>query len=230
MTMRIARVVTDDRQWERVVHGAWVPNLRLLGGIRMQRLQLSVVACAMACALAVGCDNQNDYDNDGFGDDADGDDTDVDEFLTDGEIAQILVSANESEIEVASAAQGRVTSPVASTFAENMIAAHVASGEDLEALLADSNIEPDPNEVASDIEAAAAFMIRQLNNATIGNVDRVFMEGQAQFHLDVKNLIEDELIAAANDNDLRDFLEAMLTDVTAHYNAAVAGIGDIEAE
>jgi predicted outer membrane protein len=195
----------------------------------MQRLQLAVAACAFACALVAGCGPDN-YDNDGFGDDADGDDTDVDDFLSDGEIAQILIAANESEIEVSSAAQGRVTSPVASTYADNMVAAHVASGEDLEAILASSGIEPDDNKVASDIRAAAAFMIRQLNNATIGNVDRVFMEGQAQFHLDMKNLIEDELIAAANDNDLRDFLESMLVDVTAHYNSAVSGIGDMETE
>ena len=140
------------------------------------------------------------------------------EFLTDGDIVQIVSLVNRGEVDQARLAQTRASSADVREFAQMMITDHQNAQSQLE----QDNI-PDAaggGETARLLEASAAATVAALRTYTGATFDRAYMQSQVDQHRWTLNALDQSLVPGARDGDLRGQLLAIRASVAAHLARA----------
>jgi predicted outer membrane protein len=135
-------------------------------------------------------------------------------------IASVVRSANEGEIQQAKLALQRGRDAEVSSFAERMVDVHETSNDDLDQVLADLSIDQEPNRTAAALAADAIRGYTELNVARAGDFDREYMLLQVQMHAEVLQIADaaEELTPEAN---VRAFLTDLRITVEAHLDEAI---------
>lgn len=140
--------------------------------------------------------------------------------LSDGQIAAILTTVDDGEIEQAQAALQRATDPEVRDFASHMIDQHTASKRAGAQLAAQTGIKPVDSPKSKELQASGAQQLQLLNSAEQTNFDITYLSGQIEQHTAVLKLIEDQLLPAVNLPALRDQLQNARGMVQAHLDQA----------
>lgn len=140
--------------------------------------------------------------------------------LTDGQIAAILTTVDDGEIEQAQLALKKATNPEVRAFAEHMVEQHTTSKQEGARLAAQTSIKPADSPKSEELKQSAAEMLTRLNAADSNNFDVTYVDGQIQEHSDVLKLIKDQLVPAVNEPALRDHLSQARDMVQQHLDRA----------
>jgi putative membrane protein len=140
--------------------------------------------------------------------------------LSDGQIAAILRTVDDGEIEQAQLALKKASNPEVKAFAQHMVEQHTMSKEAGERLESQTNIKAADSPKSQELKQAGALMLARLNEADSNNFDITYIDGQIQQHSDVLKLIKDQLLPAVNEPALRDFLNQARDMVEQHLDRA----------
>jgi putative membrane protein len=140
--------------------------------------------------------------------------------LTTPEIFGVARAINEAEVEQATAVQGRLRNPAATRFAEQMIRDHGAAIEQLSALSSELAIAPADSDLRQKLVREAQDIMQRLSNASPTDLDQEYLDSQVTMHRRALEVLDDELIPAAEEQRLRQQLTTMRGHVAAHLSQA----------
>lgn len=169
-------------------------------------LHRALVACAAALALC-GCPEDTRR--------ADGE-------LTPGQVIGAARAINVSEIEQATAVQGRVTDPDLAMLADRVAQDHRAALESLEQVSTQLAVVGEESELTRELQEAAQDTTDELAARQGDELANDFVKAQLDSHQRALEIIDDELMPSTADPALQQYLTELRGLVSAHLEMARA--------
>lgn len=139
--------------------------------------------------------------------------------LNDAQIAAVMVSINQGEIDNGQLAEVRAFSPAVRNFAQHMVTSHTAMLSHDQSIFSRGHIVPSDNAVSNELKSGAQNQLSTLQSAHGRDFDRQYIDDQVSGHQEVLKLL-DQLIANAKSDDLKANLQASRAKVEDHLRMA----------
>ncbi len=153
-------------------------------------------------ALLVGCANANKSQQA--------------EMITDANIAAIVVGANNIDISAGKIALERSENTLVKNFAERMITDHTAVLNSAVALVTKLGVTPVNNQLVATLAEQSRNHEANLKSLSGSAFDKSYIDHEVAYHQAVINVIENQLIPAAQNNELKALLVSVLPAFNAH--------------
>lgn len=140
--------------------------------------------------------------------------------LTDGQILKVLSTVDEGEISQAQVALKKTNDQRIRDFANHMVEEHTASKQAGAQLASRDSLTLAESPKSTALEASASQMLEQLNGAEGAAFDNAYVSGQIDQHGEVLTLIDQQLLPAVVNADLRDTLNTARGMVARHLEQA----------
>lgn len=138
--------------------------------------------------------------------------------LDDGEILAVVRTVNSAGVAAAELATERAAAGDTRQYAQHVMADHSKSNQQVATLAA--AIPPRDNPLSMTLREQGAADIEKLERHSGEQFDRVFVEAQARMHQQVLDTIDDQLLPAAEDQQLRMLLQTTRDQVAMHLEHA----------
>ncbi len=139
-----------------------------------------------------------------------------DNEFTEAEILHIAKITNQFEVEFAELALQRTDNDEVHQVANMMIRDHNEIIEELEELIGDMEETPRESEFSEELENQAREVISELGNAVGPQFDEIYITNEVEYHQQLLDLINEELLAETDDRELSAFLTNMTSELNAH--------------
>ena len=136
--------------------------------------------------------------------------------LSDANIAAIVVTYNNEEIEHAKLAQERATNAEVKQFARTMITDHNAVNQKANALATQLNLTPMESDASRKLSTDGNLFRTNLQTQSGAEFDRSYIANEVALHEQVLNQIDQQLIPQSDNADLRRLLQETRPAVEAH--------------
>jgi putative membrane protein len=136
--------------------------------------------------------------------------------LTDPEIASVAVVANKVDIGYAEVAKKKSKNADVLKFAETMAADHKAVIDQAVALVTKLHVTPADNAVSKKLLADAEKTKKMLNSKSGKAFDKAYIDNEVAYHKAVISVVENVLIAQAQNAELKALLEKVMPTLRAH--------------
>jgi putative membrane protein len=140
--------------------------------------------------------------------------------MSDADIASIVTTANQGEIDQANAALAKASSSDVRDFAQMMVRDHTNALNATQSLISNQNITPTDNATSTALRSGSQQTISALNTYSGTNFDRTYMQAMVDAHQWLLNTMDSTLIPSAHSRALRDLLQTQRTTVAAHLDRA----------
>jgi putative membrane protein len=140
--------------------------------------------------------------------------------LSDAEVAHIVKTADEGEIDAAKVAVKKTKNNDVKAFANMMIKEHKENEKETKSIAKKGKFKAKDNDISKDLKKDAKESIAQLKKLKGAEFDKAYMTGQVAMHERVLNDLQTKLIPAAKNADLKAQLEATKTHVESHLAKA----------
>lgn len=147
--------------------------------------------------------------------------------MSDAEVAGLVRTANDGEIQHGEIARTRAQNSAVRDFASMMVTDHTRSNEQLQQLLADRGMSTADAPQTVQLRQSAAATAAALDRYSGADFDRAYMRSQVELHQWLLTTLDGTLIPSARDRQLRAQLQAMRGAVAAHLNRAQQIAGSI---
>lgn len=128
--------------------------------------------------------------------------------LSDGEIAHVVRTVNEAQIDQAQVALPRLERADNRSFAERRMAEHSASNYEVTLLAQRPELAPEDNMVSVELGSESERTIATLREATDEQIDLAYTDSQVMSYDKLVKLFETQLLVDARDTELRAFLDS----------------------
>jgi putative membrane protein len=139
---------------------------------------------------------------------------------TDAEIAHVVVTSNDLDIETAKLAKRRTENPAVLSFAERMITDHTTMNDKAKDLAAQLDLTPTDNPTSQQMKRDHDAMAAILKDLEGGAFDKAYVDSQVTFHANVLDQVDRVLLPNAKDAELKALLEGARPVVAAHLEHA----------
>lgn len=137
--------------------------------------------------------------------------------LSESQIAGVVSTINRGEILQAQSALRLVDTADVGAYAQRMIDEHQKSEQRLDAILPEIGLDRGESELSLRLESTAQVMDQNLNNLATGqDPDAAYLEIQIVMHRQALQLLDDQLIPAAQRPEIRSFLQETRGSVQMH--------------
>lgn len=140
--------------------------------------------------------------------------------VTDPQIADIVLAANDVDVQAGEMAKARATDPRVKAFAERMITDHTGVNKAASDLVAKLGVTPEPNPTSKQLRDGGASTRQTLGARSGADFDRAYMDSEITYHQAVLDAIDHTLIPGATNAELRALLEQTRPAVDAHLQHA----------
>lgn len=141
--------------------------------------------------------------------------------LTDEEIVGIIAVANVNEINAGKLAASNAYKDNVKAFAAQMVKDHRAMDQKMGQLAVKLKLNPMPTETSEALKTQGNEIMENLKIAPKGPIfDKEYMSGQVMAHEKVLNLVNDELIPSAKNEQLRKLLQESSRKIESHLERA----------
>jgi putative membrane protein len=140
--------------------------------------------------------------------------------LEDAQIMKITANVDTAEIEQAKVAKTKAQNAQVKKFATHMISEHTKSKQKGMRLSKKADLDPADSELGTQLETKATRMLESLEAADKTAFDSAYMQAQVQQHQEVLNLLDQQLIPNAKNEDLKQELQATREMVSKHLTQA----------
>ncbi len=141
--------------------------------------------------------------------------------LSDGQILKFTHNANGGEIAQAKLAKTKSKDAKVKKFAEAMITDHSDADKKGKALATKNKITLADSTEASGLAADAEKTSDDLKAASAGDFDKAYVDVQVKEHQAVLDALDNKLIPAAVNEDVKEYLKAVREKVSMHLQHAV---------
>lgn len=139
---------------------------------------------------------------------------------TDGNIAAMLLAANNTDISYAKLAPARASSPAIKDFATRMIVDHSAVNTAVTDLIARTRIKPEENTQSLDFRDESTTKRDLMRGMEGRQFDSTYIANEITYHTNLLKTLDTVLIAKARDAQLRQVLVSVRPAVVAHLEHA----------
>lgn len=192
-------------------------------------LPLLAVVLVLSSAALVGCSKKSGTggatsDTTGMGTSGMSESTNMNQGgaiqLTDAEIAQIVKTANEGDVENGKAAGGKSKNADVKTFARQMVNDHTAANKNVDALAKKLNLSLQDNPTSTALKQQVEAKRDSLKKLDGAAFDRAYMDAEVALHEQLLNDLDNTLIPQAQNADLKQLLQETRSVVENHLRMA----------
>lgn len=140
--------------------------------------------------------------------------------LSDGEIAEIMMTANKAEIDAAKVAKSKASDGSVKDFAHHMIDEHESNQKDGKKITKDEKIKSKSNDEAKNLKKNAKDDLADLKKKKGLDFDRAYIDGQVNMHQQLLSDLDEKLIPQAQNPQFKTFLTETRTHVEQHLAKA----------
>jgi len=139
---------------------------------------------------------------------------------TDPQIAAIVVTANQVDIDAGKLAKSRTKSKEVSKFAQQMITDHGGVNKQATALVTKLKVKPEPNDTSRSLQKGGDENIAKLKKMKGAEFDRAYVEHEVAYHQAVIDALDKTLVPSASNAELKDLLVKVRPAFVAHLDHA----------
>jgi len=125
---------------------------------------------------------------------------------TDPQIAAIVVTANQVDIDAGKLAKTKAQSPDVQAFAQRMITDHSAVNKSATDLVQKVHVTPQPNPTSESLQKGGDQNLATLKGLTGSAFDKAYIEHEVAYHEAVLQAMDKTLIPSAQNADLKALL------------------------
>jgi putative membrane protein len=140
--------------------------------------------------------------------------------VTDAQIASIVVTANQVDIDAGNLAKSRSTNKEVVKFAELMVTDHTGVNKAAGDLVAKLGVKPEDNPTSKSLKAGGDKNLANLKNLKGAAFDRAYVDHEVAYHQQVLDALDKTLIPGAKNADLKALLVKVRPAFVAHLEHA----------
>jgi putative membrane protein len=163
----------------------------------MERLAVTFFAALFLAANAIAADSPND-----------------------AQIASIVVTANQVDIDAGKLAQSRANSAEVKDFGKQMVTDHTAVNKQASALAKKLKLTPQDNPTSQSLKSGGADNLKKLQKMKGPEFDNAYIEHEIAYHEQVIDALNKTLIPSAKNAELKKLLQTGLPLFEGHLEHA----------
>ena len=162
-------------------------------------MKLSVIALASSLVLPVAASAQG---------------------INDAQIASIVVTANQVDIDAGNFAQTRANNAQVKQFAQQMVTDHTGVNKQATELAAKLKVTPEDNPTSQSLKSGGEENINKLKNLKGSDFDKAYVDHEVAYHQAVLDAVDKTLIPGAKNEELKALLVKTRPAFVAHLEHA----------
>jgi putative membrane protein len=139
---------------------------------------------------------------------------------SDPQIAHIVVTANQIDIDAGKLAKSRSKNKEVQAFAQQMITDHSAVNKQATALAKKLGVKPEDNDTSKSLKDGARKNTDSLKKLKDGKFDKAYIDHEVAYHQAVLDAIDKTLIPSAQNAELKGLIEKVQPAFQAHLDHA----------
>ncbi len=139
---------------------------------------------------------------------------------TDPQIAGIVVTANQIDIDAGKLAKSHTKNKEVSKFAQQMITDHTAVNKQAGALAKKLGVTPADSDTSKSLKSGAQKNIANLKGLKGAAFDKAYVDHEVEYHQAVLDAIDKVLIPSAKNAELKDLITKVRPAIQAHLDHA----------
>ena len=139
---------------------------------------------------------------------------------SDAQIAAIVVTANQVDIDAGELAKSKAQSPQVREFAQQMITDHTGVNKQASALVSKLKVTPEPNDTSKSLQQGGDANLANLKTLSGSAFDRAYVEHEVAYHQQVIDALDKTLVPSAQNAELKALLVKVRPAFVAHLEHA----------
>lgn len=139
---------------------------------------------------------------------------------TDAQIAHIVVTANQVDINAGKLAQSKGTNKDVKAFAKQMVTDHSGVNKQATALVKKLKVKPEDNPTSKSLMAGGEANIKKLKGLKGKEFDKAYIDNEVAYHQAVLDEIDKTLIPNSKNAELKDLIVKVQPAFVAHLEHA----------
>src|SRR5712671_7427383 len=139
---------------------------------------------------------------------------------SDPQIAGIVVTADQIDIEAGKLAKSHTKNKEVSKFAQQMITDHTAVNKQAGALAKKLGVKPEDSPTSQSLKTGAAENTKNLKGLKGAAFDKAYVDHEVGYHQQVLDAIDKLLIPSAKNAELKDLIVKVRPAIAAHLDHA----------
>ena len=140
--------------------------------------------------------------------------------INDAQIASIVVTANQVDIDAGELAKARSTNTEVKKFAELMIEAHTGVNKSATALVTKLKVTPEDNPTSQNLKSGGDANLKALTGLKGRAFDKAYIDHEVTYHQAVLDAVDKTLIPGAKNEELKALLQKVRPAFVAHLEHA----------
>lgn len=138
----------------------------------------------------------------------------------DAQIAAIVVTANQVDIDAGELAKSRSKNTQVKEFAQRMITDHSGVNKSAVELVTKLKVKPEENDTSKSLKAGGADTIKKLKALNGKDFDKAYVDNEVAYHQTVLDALDNTLIPNASNGELKALLVKVRPAFVAHLEHA----------
>ena len=138
----------------------------------------------------------------------------------DAQIAAIVVTANQVDIDAGRLAETRATHTQVKAFAKQMVTDHTGVNKQATDLVTKLGVKPEDNPTAQSLKSGGADNMKQLKTLKGAAFDKAYVDHEVAYHQQVLDAMDKTLIPSASNAELKALLVKVRPAFVAHLEHA----------
>ena len=139
---------------------------------------------------------------------------------SDPQIAQIVVTANQVDVDAGKLAVSRTQSKDVKQFAQQMITDHSAVNKQAVALVTKLKVKPEPSDTSRSLQKGGDDNIAKLKPLKGAQFDKAYVDQEVGYHQAVLDAIDKVLVPSAQNAELKALIVKVRPAIAAHLDHA----------
>jgi putative membrane protein len=140
--------------------------------------------------------------------------------INDAQIAKIVVTANQVDIDAGKLASTRATNPEVKKFAQTMVTDHTGVNKQAVDLATKLGVKPEDNDTAKSLYSGGQANIANLKTLKGKDFDKAYVDHEVAYHQAVLDAVDKTLIPGAKNEELKALLVKVRPAFVAHLEHA----------
>jgi len=140
--------------------------------------------------------------------------------INDAQIASIVVTANQVDIDAGKAAAARTKNPEVKKFAELMVTDHTGVNKSATDLVTKLKVTPEDNDTSKALKAGGESNLSTLQGLSGAAFDKAYVDHEVAYHQQVLDAVDQTLIPNAKNAELKALLVKVRPAFVAHLEHA----------
>ena len=140
--------------------------------------------------------------------------------VNDAQIASIVVTANQVDIDAGKLAKNRASGKEVKAFAQHMITDHTGVNKSAKALVKKLKVKPEDNPTSASLKSGGDSNLSKLKGLKGAEFDKAYIDNEVTYHQAVIDAMDKTLIPGAKNEELKALLVKARPAFVAHLEHA----------